>query len=189
MIPTLSEEKSAITLIMPVDSKSSFKQIFKRGTDMKFRWFLKRRHTEGTIHSTSVRPHPEEAKKWTNSFADLMASKYGQALFRAFLQREFSDENIEFWLAIEDYRKTRQNKITIKAQKIYNDFIVAQAPKEVNLDSLTREGLVSKMLTPNATTFDQAQKRIQGLLEGDAYIRFLKSDLYLELLHPEKYQP
>lgn len=56
----------------------------------------------------------------------------GQALFKAFLQREFSEENIEFWLAIEDYRKSRQNKLNTKAQKIYNDFIIPQAPKEVS---------------------------------------------------------
>lgn len=154
----------------------------------------------------------------------------GQALFKAFLQREFSEENIEFWLAIEDYRKSRQNKLNTKAQKIYNDFIIPQAPKEVNytlrfffiiikystipptpekklkgteklnpiffslsikqinLDALTKDSLVTKMAQPTHSTFDQAQKRIQGLLEADAYSRFLKSDLYLELLHPEKYQ-
>lgn len=175
--------------------------------------FLKRRHTEGQIHSASVRPPPEEALKWGNSFTDLMASKCtklerhdvckvffrnnpnlsiscldGQALFKAFLQREFSEENIEFWLAIEDYRKTRQNKLNTKAQKIYNDFIIPQAPKEVNLDTLTKDSLVTKMSQPTHTTFDQAQKRIQGVLEADAYSRFLKSDLYLELVHPEKYQ-
>jgi regulator of G-protein signaling len=44
------------------------------------------------------------------------------------------------------------------------------------------------MAQPNHTTFDQAQKRVQGLLEADAYSRFLKSELYMELLHPEKYQ-
>lgn len=193
---------------------------------MKFRLgFLKRRHTEGTIHSTSVRPPPEEAQKWANSFTDLMASKCkslnsssdykimeiyvkfqnvrllifsllnnflfslldGQALFKAFLQRDFCDEALEFWLACEDYKKTRQNKLNTKAQKIYNDFIIPQAPKEVNLDSLTKDGLAEKIAQPTHSTFDQAQKRIQGLLEADAYSRFIKSDLYLELVHPEKY--
>jgi regulator of G-protein signaling 3/regulator of G-protein signaling len=43
-----------------------------------------------------------------------------------------SEENIEFWLAVEDYRKSRQNKLNSKAQKIFNEFIIAQSPKEVS---------------------------------------------------------
>ncbi|CAG0907025.1 unnamed protein product, partial [Darwinula stevensoni] len=58
----------------------------------------------------------------------------GQALFRAFLQREYSEENIEFWLAVEDYRKTRSSKQQVKARKIYNDYIATRAPKE-NVDA------------------------------------------------------
>ena len=70
-----------------------------------------------------------------------------------------------------------------------NQFIVPQSPKEINLDSLTREGLITQLLTepPTSTTFDQAQKRTQGLLEADAYQRFLKSELYMELIYPERY--
>lgn len=30
--------------------------------------------------------------------------------------------------------------------------------------------------------FDQAQRRVQGLMEQDAYIRFLQCDLYQDLL-------
>lgn len=56
----------------------------------------------------------------------------GQALFKAFLQREFCEENLEFWLAIEDYHKASQSKLSSKAQKIYNEFILPQSPKEVN---------------------------------------------------------
>jgi len=173
---------------------SPLKYIFKKGTDMKLHFgFLKKRHTEGSINktssgSTSVRPCPEEAAKWSNSFHDLINSKYGQALFKAFLQREFCEENLEFWLAIEDYHKASQSKLSNKAQKIYNEFILPQSPKEINLDAITRDSLITKMLQPPChTTFDQAQKRTQGVLEADAYQRFLKSDLYLELIYPERY--
>jgi regulator of G-protein signaling len=180
-------------------ASSPFKYIFKRGTDMKFHFgFLKRRHTDGSLavknsntktQNSSVRPGPEEAAKWANSFLDLMNSKYGQALFRAFLQRDFCEENIEFWLEVEDYRKTKQNKLNKKAQRILNEFIVPQSPKEINLDSITRESLISQLSTgpPTPNTFDQAQKRTQGLLESDAYQRFLKSELYMELVYPERY--
>lgn len=52
--------------------------------------------------------------------------------FRTFLKSEFSEENVEFWLACEDFKKTKSStKIALKAQKIYSDFIQADAPKEV----------------------------------------------------------
>lgn len=59
---------------------------------------------------------------------------------------------------------------------------------QINLDSQMKDSLAQKIAQPTHATFDLAQKRIQGLLESDAYSRFLKSDLYLELVYPEKYQ-
>ena len=56
----------------------------------------------------------------------------GAALYRAFLLREFSNENLEFWLAVEDYKVSKPQKMGAKAQKIYNDFVAVQAPKEVS---------------------------------------------------------
>lgn len=55
----------------------------------------------------------------------------GAALYRAFLLREFSNENLEFWLACEEYKNAKPQKLAAKAQKIYNDFVAVQAPKEV----------------------------------------------------------
>lgn len=56
----------------------------------------------------------------------------GLAAFRAFLKSEYCEENIEFWLACEDFKKTKSpQKLTLKAKKIYNDFIEKEAPKEV----------------------------------------------------------
>ena len=84
----------------------------------------------------SLRPRAISSTK-TMPFLHVVSD--GQALFRAFLQREYSEENIEFWLAVEDYRKTRSSKQQAKARKIYNDFIATRAPKEVSRACLRRE--------------------------------------------------
>lgn len=56
----------------------------------------------------------------------------GLAAFRAFLKTEFSEENLEFWLACEDFKKTRSAaKLASKAQRIFEEFIDVQAPREV----------------------------------------------------------
>ncbi len=57
----------------------------------------------------------------------------GLALFRGFLRTEFSDENIEFWIACEEYKAlVGVKKQQIKAQKIYQEFVAVQAPREVH---------------------------------------------------------
>ncbi|KAH6948075.1 hypothetical protein HPB50_022785 [Hyalomma asiaticum] len=109
----------------------------------------------------SVRPTPEEAKEWARSFRHLTASKYGLALFHVFLAREYSEENIEFWLACEELKTCRPNKLSVKAQRIFDEFIRTTLAKR-----------------------DLAQRRVQGLLERDAYLRFLQSELYQELCKP-----
>jgi hypothetical protein len=58
----------------------------------------------------------------------------GQALFRAFLRTEFSEENLEFWLACDDFRACKEPKRSGKAKKIYMDFIAIGAPKQVKLN-------------------------------------------------------
>lgn len=56
----------------------------------------------------------------------------GLASFKSFLKSEFSEENLEFWIACEDFKKTKSPaKMAEKAKKIYEEFIQTEAPKEV----------------------------------------------------------
>ncbi|PAA79334.1 hypothetical protein BOX15_Mlig010798g2 [Macrostomum lignano] len=127
----------------------------------------------------AVKPNYEQVQRWGNSFDSLLNDKYGLALFRAFLKTEYSDENIEFWVACEEYRGlTGPKRQALKAQKIYNEFVAFQAPREVNLDSTTRLATINAMGSPDRHLFEQAQKRIQALMEKDSYQRFLRSEVY-----------
>lgn len=56
------------------------------------------------------------------------------AAFSQFLRTEFSEENIEFWLACEEYKSIdSETKLLSKAKCIYNVFIETDSPKEVQL--------------------------------------------------------
>ncbi|XP_057372286.1 regulator of G-protein signaling 2-like [Daphnia carinata] len=141
--------------------------------------FLNRKKAE----TLSVRPQPEEAQKWSECFATLLRSKYGSSLYRAFLLREFSNENLEFWLAVEYYKNMKPKKMAARAAQIYQDFVAVHAPKEVNLDAETRLITLTNVQSSqlDAHAFDRAQRRIQHMMERDSYLRFLQSGLFLEL--------
>uniref|UniRef100_A0A8D2PZ93 Regulator of G-protein signaling 8 n=1 Tax=Zosterops lateralis melanops TaxID=1220523 RepID=A0A8D2PZ93_ZOSLA len=107
----------------------------------------------------------------------------GLAAFRAFLKTEFSEENLEFWLACEDFKKTRSAaKLASKAQRIFEEFIDVQAPREVNIDFQTRELTRRNVQEPSLSCFDQAQGKVHSLMEKDSYPRFLRSKIYTDLL-------
>lgn len=56
----------------------------------------------------------------------------GKMAFCVFLKSEFCEENIEFWLACEDFKtKTSHDAMVSKANSIYEEFIRSEAPKEV----------------------------------------------------------
>lgn len=56
----------------------------------------------------------------------------GVETFSQFLRTEFSEENIEFWLACEEYKTIdSETKLLSKAKYIYTVFIESEAPKEV----------------------------------------------------------
>ncbi|XP_028319468.1 regulator of G-protein signaling 3a isoform X2 [Gouania willdenowi] len=173
--------------------KKSKKNLAK---DMKNRLAFLRRRNESPGSSPagkldkcmkSVKPTPEEALKWGDSLDKLLAHKYGLAAFRAFLRTEFSEENLEFWLACEEYRKIKsQSKMASKAKKIFAEYIAIQSCKEVNLDSYTRDHTKDNLQTVTRSCFDLAQRRIYGLMEKDSYPRFLRSELYLDLINQKK---
>ena len=74
----------------------------------------------------------------------------GLDAFRTFLKSEFSEENAEFWLACEDFKKTESaEKIASKAKMIYSEFIDAEAPKEVSEIFHSSEYVSANKSTPS----------------------------------------
>ncbi|XP_060890314.1 regulator of G-protein signaling 16 [Labrus mixtus] len=129
------------------------------------------------------KPSLEECLRWKESFEKLLSSKYGLCAFTAFLVSEFSEENIAFYFACEDYRCTKSPaKLPVKAQKIYDEFIGNDAPREINIDHETRDLTKANMLALSLSCFDVAQHKIYMLMAKDCYPRFLRSPVYRDLV-------
>ncbi|XP_023284534.1 regulator of G-protein signaling 21-like isoform X1 [Seriola lalandi dorsalis] len=113
---------------------------------------------------------------------NVLQDKKYLAAFHTFLQSEFSEENIEFWLACEDFKSTTSSDtLRWKAEEIYGEFIQPTACREVNVDHHIREKIKKSLEEPSLSCFDEAQKHVYLLMERDSCPRFLHSDAYLSL--------
>ncbi|KAG8436378.1 hypothetical protein GDO86_007468 [Hymenochirus boettgeri] len=125
----------------------------------------------------------EEALQWSESLQKLMSTKYGPAIYTAYLKTEYSDENIEFWFACESYKKiTSRWRRTLKAKKLFKTYIKPSSPREINIDNPTREALEREIHQPTPNSFDEAQIIVLRHMERDSYPRFMASSFYQKLL-------
>ncbi|KAM6944694.1 regulator of G-protein signaling 3-like [Lycodopsis pacificus] len=152
--------------------------------------FLRRRKNSTCSHSNSLekalrnnRPSTGEVLRWAAGLEALLTNEYGLAVFRHFLRSEFSEENLDFWLAVERFKRTHPlSKMAVRAAEIYDEFISTNASRQVNVDSSVRESTNQSLrVGVNHTTFQLAQDEILGLMESDSYPRFLRSCLYTQL--------
>ncbi|XP_072030958.1 regulator of G-protein signaling 7-like isoform X3 [Amphiura filiformis] len=125
-------------------------------------------------------------KKWGFSFEDLLKDPLGRDQLGKFLAKEFSEENIRFYVACQDLKALPLNQVPAKAQEIYDEFLSDSSHCPINVDSKTQEITKKKMLNIDRYTFDAAQDHIFLLMRNDSYTRFLKSEQYKELLNPKK---
>ncbi|XP_046385174.1 regulator of G-protein signaling loco isoform X2 [Ischnura elegans] len=135
---------------------------------------------------------------WASSFEKLLEDPIGLHTFAEFLKKEFSAENIYFWVACERYRNTpndpntksgegkasggQQSRRAALARDIFNRHLCLGAPEPVNVDSHARQETEEGLGGAQPTLFLQAQKQIFNLMKFDSYPRFLKSELYKECL-------
>ncbi|CAB0011575.1 unnamed protein product, partial [Nesidiocoris tenuis] len=106
---------------------------------------------------------------WAASFEKLLDDQTGLCTFAEFLKKEFSHENIYFWVACEKKHKARE---------IFDRHLALGALEPVNVDSYARQVTEQQLDKATPTLFILAQKQIFNLMKFDSYPRFIKSDLY-----------
>ncbi|XP_025130614.1 regulator of G-protein signaling 11 isoform X3 [Bubalus bubalis] len=121
-------------------------------------------------------------EQWAFSFRELLEDPMGRAHFMDFLGKEFSAENLSFWEACEELRHGGQAQVPARVDAVYQQYLAPGAARWVNIDSRTMEQTLAGLTQPHRHVLDDAQRHIYLLMKKDSYPRFLKSDLYRDLL-------
>ncbi|XP_057262640.1 regulator of G-protein signaling 11 isoform X2 [Pezoporus wallicus] len=127
-------------------------------------------------------PTKLRVERWGFNFSELLMDPLGRAQLLDFLKKEFSAENLSFWEACEELRYGEQSRIHEIVDSIYQQFLAPGATRWVNIDSKTMERTLEGIKTPHRYVMDDAQMHIYMLMKKDSYPRFLKSELYRNLL-------
>ncbi|XP_028741493.1 regulator of G-protein signaling 10 isoform X2 [Peromyscus leucopus] len=136
-------------------------------------------HIHDNGSSSSSQQGLMSTARWATSLENLLEDPEGVTKFREFLKKEFSEENVLFWLACEDFKKMEDEKqMHVKAREIYMTFLSNKATSQVNVEGQSR--LSEQILEePHPLMFQKLQEQIFNLMKYDSYSRFLKSDLFV----------
>uniref|UniRef100_A0A8C8DS52 Regulator of G protein signaling 11 n=1 Tax=Oryzias sinensis TaxID=183150 RepID=A0A8C8DS52_9TELE len=143
--------------------------------------------SDDTAHwtmNTEMVPVPTRLRveRWSFSFMELLNDAMGRQEFMLYLEKEFSAENLYFWQACEEIRHGESSKIVEKVEEVYKNFLAPGAARWVNIDSKTMDKTLEGIKQPHRFVLDDAQMHIYFLMKKDSYPRYLKSDLYKNML-------
>ncbi|XP_070701606.1 regulator of G-protein signaling 21-like [Pempheris klunzingeri] len=125
------------------------------------------------------RQETKEMSLLRESLETLLSQKRGRVAFRDFLKTEFCEENLDFWLACQEFKTfDGPEELTWRAASIYEEFISADSPKQVNLDFYTKDIIVQSLQQPSPACFVAAQRKIYSLMENGSFPRFIQSEQY-----------
>ena len=118
--------------------------------------------------------------QWKLSLEHLLSDPAGVTAFNKHLEREFSSENLQFYLLCKKYEVCLMKDLKERAREIFTMFLSEGSENQIHLPHRERELIREDLGCPSNSTFDEAQMRISRQMEMDAYPRFLKSDIFLK---------
>ncbi|KAL1498484.1 hypothetical protein AB1Y20_013809 [Prymnesium parvum] len=110
------------------------------------------------------------------NLASILSTKEGQQRMEEQLAKEYSEENINFWKAVQSYRQLAPAERAAEAKVIINTYVKNGAECQVNLPSKVVNRTLADVKAnpdePAADVFDEAQTEIFKLMERDTFSRF-----------------
>jgi hypothetical protein len=123
------------------------------------------------------------------SLNEILADEYNIQYFLEFLREEFCAESLVLYLEIERYKKADVDQMQDIATTIYEKFIAEQ--DQVNLTAATRKQLASTVTEEGwwkrKTVFQSSQREMYAVIEGDLFLRFVRSETFKKLVQSHKW--
>uniref|UniRef100_A0A914E9M3 RGS domain-containing protein n=2 Tax=Acrobeloides nanus TaxID=290746 RepID=A0A914E9M3_9BILA len=123
---------------------------------------------------------PIDAKEKHHDLEKILKNDQTRASFKEFLQQQFCAENLNFYLAVEDFKKIpdadvqKRNRV---GRQIFERHFTPNSPESVNIDNAASKAIREKvrqgLFTPDL--YDAAQYQIFHLLKYDCWPRYLRS--------------
>eukprot|EP00475_Leptophrys_vorax_P039185 TRINITY_DN7033_c0_g1_i1.p1 TRINITY_DN7033_c0_g1~~TRINITY_DN7033_c0_g1_i1.p1 ORF type:complete len:687 (-),score=177.65 TRINITY_DN7033_c0_g1_i1:93-2153(-) len=139
--------------------------------------------------------HPEagadfqiKLAKYQIKMEQLLAHPRGCEYFLKHCKSEYSEENIQFYLAVKELEskasKMSQEEFTREASSIVEEYVSESSSAQVNLSGDMKKNLVIAMKAGklDSHSFVQAKKEIFDLMMRDSFPRFKSSPLFQEFL-------
>ncbi|KAI8842994.1 hypothetical protein BC829DRAFT_401332 [Chytridium lagenaria] len=103
-------------------------------------------------------PAKRDLLLWCHSFQDLLRDPVGVKYFRDFLKTEFSTENLDFHLRVDALgHLVTYQEFAAEAESIFDEFIHVGSPRELNITSGTRTGLIQQFTAVKNAAIAKAQ--------------------------------
>lgn len=130
-----------------------------------------------------------------SSLPKLLGNYYGRQYFRKFLKLEHSEENLDFWLKIEEFKVVGAQKpdsIRETAKSIFEKYLSSYSTNSVNVSGKSLSSITDILYSDvqvDIHLFDLCQKEIFELMKSDSFERFLKHELSINLAHRLEEKP
>lgn len=125
----------------------------------------------------------DRLNQWKSDFDSLINDEAGKMLFHEFLRKEYSDENLMFWIDVERMKEVQDGaKRYLTIRKIYKEYIQPRAQREVNVEAWVRKAIEANLEVPSPNIFDPAQTQVYLLMYRQSWPRFLDSKYYNRLI-------
>jgi len=115
----------------------------------------------------------------------LLSHSLGMSTFRTFLRKSVAEENLDFWIAANEFRTSSQGKDWMKtrAEEIFGQYCKESSEHQVNLPCSMRSSLqkaIEECDFIKDDLFTPSIDEIYRLLERDNYARFKRSPEFNE---------